>query len=254
MNQTGRIFFAMGMICLGALSIYHRDFMVGRPPGWPWTFSGWTTISGILATLLIAAGLSVLFKKNAGLAALVIGSLILLFSEVRHLLVFAADWGNTSKTLALCGGSLIVAISSFRENEHIPGFIGPGILKEKFLLTAIAPISLFMIIACVLHFMYADFVDAFIPAYIPLHTFWTYFTAIALLAGGIDILIKRTRMMAAMLSGIMIFLWFLLLHIPRTMEAPQDKGEWMGVFESLAFSGIFLVLAGMEKVRKGIGH
>jgi uncharacterized membrane protein len=243
MKQIGRTFFALGIISLGIISIYLGDFIVGRPPSWPWNFPGWTTFSYISAGLLIVAGIAVLFKWNAGYASLVICALIFMFAETRHVASMFHDWGSASKILALCGGALLVAISFFGESDQPQGSLGLKIQNDKFVLAGILPMALFLILCCVLHFMYAGFVDSFIPAYIPVHTFWTYFTAIALLAGGGGIVIKRTRRLAALLSGAMIFGWFILLHIPRTVAAPHDKYEWMGVFESLAFSGILFVLA-----------
>jgi hypothetical protein len=43
----------------------------------------------------------------------------------------------------------------------------------------------------------------------------------------------------------MIFLWVVLLHVPRALQAPDAasvKNEWIAVFEALAFSGIAFVL------------
>jgi len=67
-----------------------------------------------------------------------------------------------------------------------------------------------------------------------------------LLAGGIGIIFKGTRKWAAALTGLMLLLWFVLLHIPRALATPTEYGEWMGVCESFTFSGIFFVLAGLS--------
>jgi hypothetical protein len=44
----------------------------------------------------------------------------------------------------------------------------------------------------------------------------------------------------------MIFLWVVLLHIPRAVAAtgPQSRNEWTAVFEALAMSGVAFALAG----------
>jgi len=105
----------------------------------------------------------------------------------------------------------------------------------------------FFIISGFAHFKFHDFIiKDFIPAYIPFHAFWTYFCGIALIAGGVGLLIKQTRRWAAALTGLMILLWFFLLHIPRASYAPHDYGEWMGVCESFTFSGILFTLAGLS--------
>ena len=79
-----------------------------------------------------------------------------------------------------------------------------------------------------------------VPAWIPGHMFWTYFAGVALIAGGVGLLLPQTARLAAALSGVMIFLWVVLLHVPRAMAATdaQSRNEWTAVFEALAISGI----------------
>jgi uncharacterized membrane protein len=106
---------------------------------------------------------------------------------------------------------------------------------------------LFMVIfflACgYAHFKFSDFVVQFIPGYIPFRPFWAAFCGICLLAAGIGFLVPSTRHAAALLSGIMVIGWFFLVHIPRIISNPESPTEWMGLFESLAFSGILLVMS-----------
>jgi uncharacterized membrane protein YphA (DoxX/SURF4 family) len=111
-----------------------------------------------------------------------------------------------------------------------------------------------MILGGFSHFKYTEFIlNGFIPDFIPFHKFWTYFCAVALIAGGIGIIIPATRKLAALLSGIMVMGWFLLLHIPRYLANTNDPGEKMGVFESFAIAGILFVIAGLSsKDRKEI--
>jgi uncharacterized membrane protein YphA (DoxX/SURF4 family) len=92
-----------------------------------------------------------------------------------------------------------------------------------------------------------------VPAWIPPgQRFWTYITGAALIAGGSGILIPRTARLAATLSAVMIFLWVLLLHIPRAIAGPQHVFETAGVFEALALSGVALIVAGTRAPRPGV--
>jgi hypothetical protein len=102
----------------------------------------------------------------------------------------------------------------------------------------------FLILAGIAHFVYAGSVHAMIPAWMPVPPFWTYFTAVALLAGGVGLLRQRTAGLAGALSGLMIFLWVLLLHIPRALAVPHVAGETDGVCEALALSGLAWLAAG----------
>jgi uncharacterized membrane protein YphA (DoxX/SURF4 family) len=76
----------------------------------------------------------------------------------------------------------------------------------------------------------------------------------------VGILVPKTARLAATMTGIMILLWVLLLHIPRAVADPHAAGETSGVFEALAFSGIAFILASRSSllfrppVRSGTGN
>jgi hypothetical protein len=55
--------------------------------------------------------------------------------------------------------------------------------------------------------------------------------------------IPKTACLAAIWTSVMIFLWSAMVHIPRAASTPGDPLEWSGVFESLATSGIALLVA-----------
>ena len=252
--MPGRIIFAVGIIALGTLQFFAKDYIVGRPPSPAWSANipgkiAWAYISG---AFLILSGLAIILQKKAGIMAFAVGALILLCSFLLRSLpqMFGSSWEgilwsiNAYKSLALAGGAFIVAVSFFlRENYHLGRF-----LTNKLLVTlSCIFIAVFFIDSGFAHFKFHDFIiNDFIPGYIPYHAFWTYFCGVALIAAGVGILIRQTRKWAALFGGIMILLWFFLLHIPRVVAAPKDYGEWMGVCESFSFSGILFVLAGIS--------
>jgi hypothetical protein len=45
------------------------------------------------------------------------------------------------------------------------------------------------------------------------------------------------------MSALMIFLWVLLLHVPRALSEAQPAFEAAGIFEALALSGTALLVA-----------
>ena len=148
--------------------------------------------------MLIIAAIAVIIHKKAGLAALLIAVLIFLLSILRHLPHFMNDWGNGYKSLALFGGSLIIAVSFFKEDSNSATGIRVNEMLSKTLVLAGCILLAAFFIACgYAHFKFAGFIDFFIPSYIPFHGFWTYFCAICLFAGGAGILIPATRRWAA---------------------------------------------------------
>jgi len=102
------------------------------------------------------------------------------------------------------------------------------------------------------HFLFAGFVKSLVPAWIPGDLFWTYFAGVALIGSGISIIFGIKVKLVGILLGIMVFIWFLILHIPRAVVAPvTDKGnEMSSVFESLGVSGIAFVIAYSYRPRR----
>lgn len=109
--------------------------------------------------------------------------------------------------------------------------------------------GVFLVVCGVQHFVYVDFVVTLVPAWLPGLRFWAYFTGVALVAGGLGVNFPPTVRLAAALSGLMIFLWVLLLHIPRAAAGWPEAFETAGIFEALALSGTGFLLAGVRSSR-----
>ena len=252
LTNAGRVIFALGMIALAVLCIISKDFIVGRPPAWP---AGWAVnprLANISAGLMILAALRILLTKKGVIAALLIALLILLLSVLRHIPHFTDDWLNSYKSMALLGGAAIIAASFFKEyNDTITWSRINGGLEKGLITGGTLLLSIFFIACGYAHFKFASFVKDFIPAYIPFRGFWTYFCAICLIAGGLGLLIPFVRRYAALLSGIMVAGWFVLLHLPRFIANTNDASDRMGLCESFTFVGIFFVLAGIFSRSKG---
>jgi len=178
----------------------------------------------------------------------VIGLLILVSALFRQLPSFTSQWLSTLKSFFMVGGALIIAATYTGEQRALKT------LSDKtwdvVIYVGCVFLAAFFIAGGYSHFLYAEFVKGFIPEYIPFHAFFTYFCAICLFAGGIGVLIPATRRLAALLSGIMVFGWFLLLHIPRFFANMNDPSDRMGLCESFAFAGVFFALAGISERKK----
>jgi uncharacterized membrane protein YphA (DoxX/SURF4 family) len=180
-------------------------------------------------------------------AAAVLGLMILLSILFLHLPLAATDplvgfmWTNPFKALAFLGGVIILAGALPEEDAGRSSALARLFGK----LMPLGPLFLaaFMILGGIQHFVYADFVARLVPAWIPAPRFWVYLTGIALIAGGVGILLPKTARLAATMSGIMILLWVVLLHVPRALADLHIAGETAGVFEALALSGVAFILA-----------
>ena len=157
------------------------------------------------------------------------------------------DWENASKELAFAGGAFAIAgCFAGMDKNAVFKFVAKLVPAGAFLF------AITIVDFGILHFMFAKQASVLIPSWIPAHMFWMYFAGVALLGSGIAIILKIKTALAAALLGLMIFIWFVILHIPRVVvAAPADRGdEITSAFLALAYSGIALVIAGVAYLKK----
>jgi uncharacterized membrane protein YphA (DoxX/SURF4 family) len=250
LTTLGRSFFGAATMASGVLQIVTGDFVRLAPtlPAWVPAHSLWASAVGIV---LVGAGLAILTGWLTRTAAVVVGAVlvIVLLSLLPQMVVNPAFdrpflrgfmWTRPLKALALVGGAAILAGGLAGEPR------AASALVRGF--ASLAPVgrillALFLVVAGMQHFAYANFVKDLVPSWIPGQLYWTYLAGVALMAGGVGMLVPRTARLAALMSALMIFLWVLLLHIPRAFAGPNHANETAGVFEALAFSGIALLVA-----------
>lgn len=222
-------------------------------PLWPGWIPGRPFWAYAVGAALVAAGVAILFNIKGRTVAAVLGAVILVLvvvddipGQLAHYPAHLGVWTNTFKALTMCGGAWIVA-----------GTLVAGSLTERTsgvtrYLEPLMPFGRFFLPITVIafgidHFLYPAFVATLVPAWIPGHVFWTYFAGVALIAAGVGMIVRVLPRLASLMLGIMIFLWFIFLHIPRAIADPHTAlgNEWTRVFEALAFSGIAFMLAAL---------
>jgi uncharacterized membrane protein len=238
--SIARILFAIAMLAFGLQHLVYGEFVTRLVPKLPASIphhAAWAYLTGCL---LIAAGVAILLRRGARTAAVLLGTLFFfsfLLLYVPSLLttpVLGALWTNAGKALAMSGGAFLVAHSLSRSSGSIYRLLVP---LSRFFLSA------FLIVGGIQHFLYVSFVATLVPRWIPGHIFWTYFAGVALIAGGLGILTPKVNRPAALLTGSMIFLWVVLLHIPRALAAPHDSNETTAVFEAIAIGATAFLAA-----------
>jgi uncharacterized membrane protein len=246
---VGRAFYAIGLIGIGVQHFIFRDFIPVIVPLWPSWISGrpmWACVAG---ALLVAAGMAILFGIRARAVAAATGAVLLVLiviDDVPSVLMMypkhLGSWTNAFKALTLCGGAWVVAGSLEERARSLPRWLEAVMPLGRFFL----PIT--VAVFGYAHFLYKEFVALLVPRWVPGGAmFWTYFAGIALIAAGVGMILRVMPRLASLMLGIMIFLWLLMLHIPRAIADPHSGmgNEWTSVFEALAFSGIAFVLAAL---------
>jgi uncharacterized membrane protein YphA (DoxX/SURF4 family) len=242
--RLGRLFYGLGIAALGAQCFYNADFVPVILPSFPSGIPGHSFWNCVAGAGLIITGVAIVAGKGVRAAALLLGAGLLAALVLRDIPFQAstnyspiASWNNCFKALTLAGGAFAVAASA-------PG-PGSATWDRRFVSFGCFAIAVTVAVFGVEHFMYAAFVADLVPSWIPGHLFWTYFCGSALVAAGAGMILRVKARLAAGLLGLMIFVWLLILHIPRAFADPHgDQGnECTSVFEALAFTGIAFIVA-----------
>ena len=207
----------------------------------------------ISGAMLMLAGVCIVFGKQTGLIGLLLGTaLLLIFCFYYIPYEFTAtsnymhpiEWDNAEKELDMSVGAFIIAGSFANKNQNA---FARFLYKLARLATIVFAITI--ITFGIDHFLYAKGVSEYIPSWIPDHMFWTYLAGTALLGSGIAILLKIRIELFAGLLGTMIFIWFIILHIPKVINSSPAyiKDETTSALLALMYSGVAFVIAGMPK-------
>lgn len=246
---VGRSFFAIALVGLAIEHFIFGDFMTARAPRFPASLPGglaWAYVSGVAFAVI---GAALLTGRRARVAGILAGTLIFAWALLRNIPLVAADaflggvWTNAGKSLVFFAGAFAVAgtqppVEASRDTRLLRFVNG----RSGFLRLGRIALGAFFVMTGIQHYVHTPFVASLIPGWFPGDpVFWTYFAGVALVAGGVGMNVPWTAGSAALLSGLMVFAWFWIVHLPRAFVSVSDG---MAVFEALAVAGLAFVLAG----------
>lgn len=252
--RAGQAFYGICLATNGILQLYYADFRPQILPPWPSRIPGLAICARLMGIALVVSGVAIFLKKKARTVALVWGGVLLGFIPLFHvpymLLVSPhpnrlGSWADTFNTLALGGMAFVVAASFGEQSQTGEGT--PALLRQ---LERLIPFGRYFFCTTIVafgicHFLYASYIDTLVPAWIPWHRFWTYFAGVCLIGSGTAIILKIRLKLFATLLGTMIFLWVLMLHIPRAIVDPHSGqgNEIESAARALAESGAAFLVA-----------
>jgi uncharacterized membrane protein len=242
--EVGRVLFGIALVDFG---IQYVIFATGQSwplPGPPWYPSS-RGVAGVVGMALLGAGVSIVIRKQAEMAAWIVATLFAVRVVAIHLprllknIHDPGPWTTIAEVVALCGGALILV-----------GVLGSGARRRAAVEAGRWLYALPLIVFAVQHFMYARFVATLVPSWIPGQYFWALFVGAAFIAAAAAIMTGLMASLASMLLGMMFGSWFFILHLPRVVAKLHDGKEWTSAFVALAMSGCALMLAGAVKQKK----
>jgi uncharacterized membrane protein len=252
--KAGQYLMCIGLLFFGIQHFLYGDFVTGRAPEFPFNNSGKVVWAYITGALFILTAVMIVLGKRARLLLLLLALIVFVWGVIRQLPILINvnfRWGgeivSAGKGLTLFGGLLAMAASLPAEEGWRVGKLLRYINQSfNFILIARYCMGIFLVICGIEHFIFVDFVKTLVPDWIPGNIFLTYFTGVALVAGGLGLFIRQTAPLAALLTGMMIFIWFAILHLPRAVVM-DTQNEWTAATEALTFSGIAFIIAGFMR-------
>ena len=241
----GQVVFAVALIGLGLIGLRTDDFAMSWqpvPPGIPYH----AALAYASGALLLFTGIGLFFERTAQLSALI--ETINLFAWIVLLRldgVFAhplseARWLGVGENLVLATGAwTLFALFARRDGRSILRFAtGDGAMAIARVLFAVA-----LPLIGLSHFVYVAETAALVPAWLPAHTGFAYFTGAADFAAGLAVLFLVLPRLAATLQAIMLSLFTVLIWVPAVVSAPSDRLSWTALMASTAISGGAWILA-----------
>jgi len=174
-------------------------------------------------------------------------------------------------THSLCDSGVLLAAFSISPGVFWPYFLGAAILiiglamagknelwqahgADKLIWFGPLSFAIAMAIFGGDHMVAAKFIAPTIPSWIPGHLFWAYFVGVALIAAGLSLATRIQWRLAALLLGIMIFLFVLILHIPALFAASRDQIKLTIALRDLALSGGALAIGVSQREQQNGQH
>ena len=96
------------------------------------------------------------------------------------------------------------------------------------------------------HFVFLNEVKGAVPSWMPWHIFWACLVGAALIAASVSMVAEIEAGLAALLTGVMLLLFVLLIYLPNLVLNPHDPLAIEGPCRDLAMSGGALAFAGTQ--------
>lgn len=237
-----RSFYALALVFFGILQCVLGKLIAGRPLVWPMHWGGEALVAYVTGGCLIITGLLVLGNSKYQQGLTLTGLLLLIGVAVPNLVatMLKGNTGalltNTGKALTLGSGAFLV-LSTFNATRRSDPTGGRLTFLCRYCF------GLFLLTSGIQHFLFADFVQLLIPAWIPGALFWVYASGVLLILSGICLLVGWKRSLVGKVVAAVILCWVFVLHLPRAVGAPGNANEWTAFFEALAFSGLAYLLS-----------
>ena len=239
----GPVFFAMPMAVFGIQHFVQHLSIGNFIPKW---IPAHAFLTYFIGACLIAASLSIVFRKLAGLATALVGIMFLCFEALMHIpiaVMFPHNrnaWAIVARDFCFCWGALSLA-ATYTTQWKVHGTHWLTFAARIF-------IGGFIIFYGVQHLLHPELLpgvplNQYTPTWFPGHLLWGFLTAFVYVTGGILLFIKRNEDVAAKWLGLFVLCVVLIFCVPYAI---QQGGGILALdvpLDTLMFSGALLCLA-----------
>ncbi|MGB7212346.1 MAG: hypothetical protein WBC97_06910 [Gemmatimonadales bacterium] len=231
--------FASAMISLGVVGLVFRDFPLiwGTFPG---GIAGGATLASVASVVALAVGIGLLIPRTAMAASLALFIYVALWWLVLKVPPVVQQPGTEVSWLEcgmygmlLTGAWTLYTVSGVR---RFPGDEWGRNIARQFFGLALIPVG-------ISHFVYVADALPMVPAWLPFHVDWVYFTGACHLAAGFGIVCTILPRLAVCLEAVMVSLFTLLVWVPAVITAPATRTNWTELWVSWAVSAAAVVVA-----------
>lgn len=230
--SVGHAVFAATLIAIGILGLVKGDFVSIWEPV-PKGVPAREVLAYLCALVSLGAGAGLLWGKTAAAAARVLlGYLILwtLLFKARFILLHPTVEGSyqsNGENWALVAGAWVLYawFATHWDRQHFGFATGDRGVRIARVLYALA-----MIAFGLSHFAYLNLTAPLVPAWLPWHVGWAYFTGCTYLAAGVAMLIGVCARLAAVLSTAQMGGFTLLVWVPMMVTghvSAFQQGEFV---------------------------
>jgi uncharacterized membrane protein len=216
MTSVGQAVFAATLIALGLMGLIQGELA----PIWqgvPHNLPARDALGYLCATVCLATGIGLLVEHTAAVAARVLlVYLVLWFLAIKLRYVYLAptvegSYQSCGETAVLIAAAWVLYVwyASAWDRQRLRVASGEAGIHIARVLYALA-----MIAFGLSHFAYRNLTAPLVPAWLPWHIAWAYFTGSAYLAAGVAILLGPYARLAAALSVLQMGLFTLLVWVP----------------------------------------
>lgn len=243
--SVGHAVFAASLIAIGILGLINGSF-AGIWEGVPKAVPAREALIYLCALVALVSGLGLFLQRTAAPAArLLLVYLLLWMLLLKGYYILLApgtevsyeNWGETA-VLAAAAWVLYAWFADAWDQSHLGFAIG-----DKGVRIARVIFGLALIAFGLSHYAYATDTASLVPAWLPVHLFWVYFTGTAYVAAGVAVLAGFFARLAVTLVTVQMAGFTLLIWAPYVATGHPDPGQWSEFVDSWVMTTAAWVVA-----------